>query len=476
MNANARIIELTQEIILKQALRGIRNNSMRSVVARAVSWLAVAVISIPAQADATAFINVNVISMRDDQVQTGQTVLVGDGKIQVIGPVDSTPLPKDIEVVDGTDRYLIPGLAEMHAHVPGANSPELERTLTLFAANGVTLIRGMLGQPSHLPLRDALLRSDRFGPRLVTSGPSMSGNSVSSVAEGASKVRAQYEAGYDFIKIHPGLSAAEYEAVADTANKLGMPFAGHVPVAVGLQNALASGISTIDHLDGYLAALMPPDSDASGGYGGFFGVLLASQLGEEQITELAAQTAAAGTWNVPTESLFEHRVSEVTIAELTSRPEMRYMPKATVQQWARVKQRLENDRDFDPEDARQAIRLRRLLIKALHDAGAGLLLGSDAPQVFNVPGFSIHHELDFLVAAGLTPYEALATGTTAVAEFLGSNTGEVAVGRDADLVLLDADPLFDIGNTRRIHGVMLRGHWYSAADLQERLAPLRARE
>jgi imidazolonepropionase-like amidohydrolase len=414
--------------------------------------------------------------MRDDQVSPGQTVLVEDGLIQLIGPVDTTPLPKNITVVDGTDRYLMPGLAEMHAHVPDASSPELERAMTLFAANGVTLIRGMLGQSSHLQLRDTIVSDARFAPRLLTSGPSMNGNSVLSATDGANKVRAQFKAGYDFIKVHPGLTADEFAAIAETANELGIPFAGHVPAAVGVRDALAAGISTIDHLDGYFAALMPPDTDASGGYGGFFDVLLADQLGEDRIGELAAQTAAAGTWNVPTESLFEHRVSEVSVAELTSRPEMRYMPESTVQQWAQAKQRLENDRDFDAEDARQAIRLRRLLIKALHDAGAGLLLGSDAPQVFNVPGFSIHHELAFLVAAGLTPYEALATGTTAVAEFLGSNTGEVAVGREADLVLLDSNPLSDISNTRRVHGVMLRGRWYSAADLQKRLQPFLARD
>ena len=430
----------------------------------------------PAQAETTAFINVNVVSMRDDQVSPGQTVLVEDGLIQLIGPVDTTPLPKNITVVDGTDRYLMPGLAEMHAHVPDASSPELERARTLCAANGVTLIRGMLGQSSHLQLRDAIVSDARFAPRLLTSGPSMNGNSVRSATDGANKVRAQFEAGYDFIKIHPGLTADEFAAIAETANELGMPFAGHVPAAVGVRDALAAGISTIDHLDGYFAALMPPDTDASGGYGGFFDVLLADQLGEDRIGELAAQTAAAGTWNVPTESLFEHRVSEVSVAELTSRPEMRYMPESTVQQWALAKQRLENDRDFDAEDARQAIRLRRLLIKALHDAGAGLLLGSDAPQVFNVPGFSIHQELAFLVAAGLTPYQALATGTTAVAEFLGSNTGEVSVGREADLVLLDSNPLADISNTRRVHGVMLRGRWYSTADLQKRLQPFLARD
>ena len=432
-----------------------------------LAWLATIVTA--AHADPVAFINVNVVSMRDDQVKPAQTVLIEDSRISMIGPVDATPLPKDIEVIDGTDRYLIPGLAEMHAHVPGADSPDLERTLTLFAANGVTLIRGMLGQPSHLALRDSILKDEAFGPRLITSGPSMNGNSVRSPEHGANRVREQFDAGYDFIKIHPGLSAREFAAIAEAANELGIPFAGHVPAAVGLRKALAAGISTIDHLDGYLPALMPADSDASGGYGGFFDVLLASQLGEDRIAELAAETAAAGTWNVPTESLFEHRVSEVTVAELSSRPEMRYMPEATVRQWARAKQSLENDRDFDAADARRAIQLRRMIIKALHDAGAGLLLGSDAPQVFNVPGFSIHHELQFLVEAGLTPYAALATGTTAVASYLGTNTGWVEVGRDADLVLLDSDPLLDISNTKRVHGVMLRGRWYPADALEERL-------
>jgi imidazolonepropionase-like amidohydrolase len=109
----------------------------------------------------------------------------------------------------------------------------------------------------------------------------------------------------------------------------------------------------------------------------------------------------------------------------------------------------------------------------LHEAGAGLLLGSDAPQVFNVPGFSLHHELEILVASGLTPFEALQTGTTNVADFLGLNTGVIEPGRDADLVLLDASPLEDITNTRRVHGVMLRGDWISESDIESMLATIR---
>lgn len=435
--------------------------------------LAALILVSPVLAQTTAIINVNVVSMTSDRIAPAQTVLVENGRISVIGPVDKTPLPKDIEIVDGTDRFLMPGLAEMHAHVPDVSSQELGRVMTLFAANGVTTIRGMLGRPSHLQLRDDLLQGKVFGPRLITSGPSLNGDSVRSASSGARQVQEQFAAGYDFIKIHPGLDADEFGAIADTANELGIPFAGHVPTAVGLNNALASGMATIDHLDGYLAALMPADSDASGGYGGFFDVLLADQLAEERIAELATRTAAAGTWNVPTESLFEHRVSAVSAGELGSLPEMRYMPRSTVQQWAAAKQRVENERGFDREVAQQAIRIRRMLIKALQDAGAGLLLGSDAPQVFNVPGFSVHHELRFMVESGLTPFEAISTGTTAVADFLGSNTGSIEVGRDADLVLLDSNPLADITNTRRVHGVMLHGRWYSSTELKERLDPYR---
>lgn len=427
-----------------------------------------------AEATPIAFINVNVVPMTSETVVAGQTVIVEKGVITAIGSVDSIPIPKRAVVVDGTDRFLMPGLAEMHAHLPDAASPELGRVMTLFAANGVTTIRGMLGHPSHLTLRQRLRDGDAFGPRLITSGPSLNGNSVSGPADGVRKVRAQHAAGYDFIKIHPGLTLDEYSAIAATATELGMAFAGHVPAAVGVGNALAAKMSSIDHLDGYFAALMPADSDRSGGYGGFFDVLLADQLIEERIVVIAARTAAAGTWNVPTESLFEHRVSILTVAELRNRPEMRYMPKATVRRWAQSKQQQLNERNFNETLAARSIALRRRLILALHEAGAGLLLGSDAPQVFNVPGFSIHHELGFLVAAGLTPFEALASGTTAVAEFLGSNTGTVSIGRDADLLLLDANPLEDIGNARRIHGVMLRGTWYSAVELATRLAEYRA--
>jgi imidazolonepropionase-like amidohydrolase len=199
--------------------------------------------------------------------------------------------------------------------------------------------------------------------------------------------------------------------------------------------------------------------------------MLADELEIDQIGPIARATAQSGTWNVPTEVLVELSVDATPVSDLRNRPEMRYMPAATVQRWADAKESIVAASDFNAETAALAIAIRRRLILELHRAGAGLLLGSDSPQVFNVPGFSIHHELDALVGAGLTPFEALRTGTAAVAEFLHSNTGIVAVGRAADLVLLDANPLVDIRNSRRIHGVVVRGRWYSAAALAARLEP-----
>lgn len=416
-------------------------------------------------ADSTAIVNVNVIPMTADIVLPQQTVVISGDRIAAVGDVGDVAVPAGARVIDGTDRYLLPGLTEMHAHVTGTADRDVERLFGLFLANGVTTIRGMLGRPSHLALREDIREGRVIGPRLITSGPSLNGNSVDGPADGARRVRQQHAAGYDFLKIHPGLSAPEFNAIADEANRLGMPFAGHVPVSVGVTGALAKGMATIDHLDGYMAALLPANVDPSGGYGGFFDVMLADDIDREGIGALVDATVAAGVANVPTETLFEFRVSAESATDIANRPEMQYVKASTINQWIRVKQDLYRERGFSADVARTAIAVRRELIRRLHEAGGLILLGSDAPQVFNVPGFSLHRELELMVASGLSSYEALQAGTTAPAEFFGLDAGTVEPGQLADLMLLDANPLTDIANSRRVHGVLVRGRWLRASDL-----------
>jgi len=175
---------------------------------------------------------------------------------------------------------------------------------------------------------------------------------------------------------------------------------------------------------------------------------------------------------VPTQVLMENLIIAGTAEQLAARPEMRYVPAAAVAQWTEAKNTLLQETGSTEASARRMIEVRRRLIKALHDAGAGLLLGSDAPQVWNVPGFSTHRELESLVAAGLTPWQALETGTRNVARYFGTlgETGTVERGKRADLVLLDADPLADIRNTTRRAGVMVRGRWLPQAEIEARLA------
>ena len=426
-------------------------------------------------AETSVFINVNVIPMTSETVFAARTVIVTDGAIVTIGKVEDTPVPKNAVVIDGTDRFLMPGLYEMHGHVPPLASDELNRVLQLYVANGVTTVRGMLGQPSHLEMRSALEKGELLGPRLYTSGPSFNGRSVSSPEQAVSMVEQQRAAGYDFLKIHPGLTRDEFDAMAATADRVGIRFAGHVPENVGIDRALESGIATIDHLDGYMESLLRPHDAPSGGLSGFFGVFIADQADETKIDDIVAATVEAGTWNVPTDSLFRHATSSATDpADMVDWPEMQYMPADTVARWQRAKRAVLDDPNYDPETAARAVAIRQKLILELHRNGAGLLLGSDSPQIFNVPGFAVHHELAYLVDAGLTPFEALQTGTANPARFFGQRDrfGVVKTGADADLILLDANPLDDIRNTRRIHGVMIRGRWLPRSELDQILDAL----
>lgn len=434
---------------------------------KATALIAAAFFATSASADSLIIRDVHLVDIDQGAVSEPAIIVVRDGFIAAM--LEGEPAPEADRTVDGAGGFLIPGLAEMHAHVPpGDNRQWTEDVLMLFLAHGVTTIRGMLGRPEHLVLKRELADGVLPGPRLITSGPSFNGQSVSSPRQAAEMVRRQAEAGYDFLKLHPGLWPEAFTAIVETANGLGIDFAGHVSVAVGVQRAIEARQATIDHLDGYAQALVPEDHELYGTDPGFFGINLADALDDDRIADWARRTAVAGVWNVPTQVLFEHLYGRTPADELVARPGMRYIPADMRERWRSPVAQSRN-----PDRAVQRARfleVRMKLIRALHEAGAGILLGADAPQVMNVPGISTHQELALYVEAGLTPAEALATGTTNVARFFNESAhGCLIEGCVADLVLLEHNPLEDIANTLSIQGVVRAGTWYGRETLDTAL-------
>lgn len=421
-----------------------------------------------------AFVDVDVLPMDHDVLLPRQTVLVRDGVIAEVGPSTDVAVPEGARRIDGRGKVLMPGLAEMHGHLPGGDDTQyVEDVLFLYLSNGVTLVRNMAGSPSHPQWRDRIARGEVAGPTLVVASPWLRGDDIDDLQ---ATLRAHAEAGYDLVKIG-SMPPALYPDMARAAHALGLPFAGHVPAGVTLERVLEMRQASIDHFDSYVQFLVPEDSQLRARDAGFFGSAWIDGVDRGRIAAAVQGTVAAGVWNVPTLSLVEHLASPESAQDMVRWPEMRYMPPAVLDGWVRAKQEFAGREDFQPAAAQRFVQLRRDLLKALHDAGAPIALGSDAPQFFNVPGFSIHHEMRMMVAAGLTPYEVLVTGTRAPARYLGTPDafGTVAPGRRADLILVEGDPRGDIERLRNPAGVMLRGQWWPAERISERLEAIAAR-
>ena len=440
----------------------------------------------------TAFVDVNVVPIDRDRVLEHHTVLVTGDRITALGPNASVRIPAGATRIDGRGKYLMPGLAEMHAHVIGGNNPNHETLnrdiMFLYVANGITSIRAMLGAPNQLPLREALRRSEILGPTMYVSAPSLNGNSAPNPDSGAKLVRAHKAAGYDFLKIHPGLSRETYDAIASTAREVGTTLAGHVPAAVGLRQALAQKQSGIDHLDGFLEAATPDSVYVrlqAGPASGLTFAQLVSSVDANRFPAIASELKAAGTWSVPTMLVWENLFSQAETGEqMNAREEMKYASQQARAAYVTGKNnqiRQQQSQGTTPEIAARYIALRRQALKALADAGAPLMMGTDTPQLFMVPGFSIHRELAIVSESGVTPYQMYESGSKNVARYVSEvlkqdgRFGTVAVGNRADLVLLDANPLASVANLTKRAGVMVKGRWVPAAEIEKGLAELAAR-
>ena len=392
---------------------------------------------------------------------------------QILKPTGG-PLPPDCKIIDGTDLYLMPGLSEMHAHIPvadGGDDTSVKEAMMLYLANGVTVIRGMLGQPYHLILREQEKNGEILSPRIYTSSPSMNGNSVASQEEARKKVAQAAKDGYDFLKIHPGIKSDVMSTLVETAREKGIGYAGHVPLEVGIDQAIDYGYQSIDHLDGYMEGMLSETSDLSTSDGGFFGYLLADQLEYSKIERLAAKTASKGVWVVPTQSLFTRWVSPTPGIEMVQEPEMKYISAKLRYSWSTGKDRMIKNLDYSVSKYKKFIEARRHIVRSLHDHKVKFLLGSDSPQVMNVPGFSIHHEIDALVDAGIPVYDVLRSGTAHPALFFNKEEeyGTIAIGLSADMILVEDNPLRNHKTLRRPEGVFIKGQYLSREFLDEQL-------
>ncbi|GJM28317.1 MAG: amidohydrolase [Cyclobacteriaceae bacterium] len=413
--------------------------------------------------------------MEDESPLMNQSVIILDDIIYQISK-DTPTVPEGAEVIDGNGKYLVPGLAEMHAHIPTPEQGEdlIEETLFLYLAGGVTTIRGMLGHPRHLELRKQVEDGTVLGPRIYTSGPSLNGNTVPDIETATKMVREQKAAGYDFLKLHPGIKLEVFDAMVRTAKEVGMPYAGHVSREVGVRHAINSDYASIDHIDGYVEGLVPTEKAVDPQENGFFGINFTDLVDESLLPELINSSVDHGVWIVPTQCLAERWAGPVPTEELMADPEMSYMSQSTLDNWSQSKTNMMSNSAYDPEKAQRWIDLRRRIIKEMYHNGVGVLLGSDAPQVFNVPGFALQHEIEMYVGAGLTPYQALETGTVNPAIYFDQQhrTGMIKEGYQADLIMVDGNPLDDISNLDRREGVMIRGKWLSREYLDQRLAEI----
>jgi imidazolonepropionase-like amidohydrolase len=414
-----------------------------------------------------AFVNVNVLPMTTDRVLHDQVVLVVHGRIAGLGPAGKVEVPAGIRTIDGAGGYLMPGLADMHVH--SAGNP---LTLALFLANGVTTVREMSGRPSYLDWSRRVAAGELLGPSIYTTGPIVGGRrdevetiKVSDAAEAARVVAGQYEAGYRILKPYTFLTAEEYQSALAVAKRKGMRVVGHVPYSVGTSGVLAAGQNEIAHVHSfhqdYFQHFDPQHVFAQYSIDPAFIPKVVPQIKRSAVavtTTLIVDQALADSQDIERYSGREIQAYEPSAGTAL----MRSGDWGFNQLW--------------PHEYLETVYLPYLykLTAALHSAGVPLVLGTDSGVPGLIHGFSTHEELGLLVRAGLTPFAALEAATvTAAAVSDDHDWGTVERGKRADLLLLQANPLEQIGRTRQILGVMKAGRWLDRGTLDHLLEQVR---
>lgn len=433
----------------------------------------------PAPTNRIAFVHASVVPMDRERVLRDYTVLVENGRIVGLGPDATVKIPKDAVRIDARGRYLMPALCDMHVHLLSEawkamlapdvqpltkNLPD-DQFLFPYVANGVTTVQDMAATKEDLAVRQRIERGEVAGPRLILApmidGPKKAwpqpiSNWVDSPAEAREAVRRAKADGYDKIKVYSFLSKESYDAIVSTAKELNMDVIGHIPMDLSVEYILDSGQKLIAH----------SEEVAKHTHGNY---------DPQRIDYFADLMVKRGVWMSPT------LVTTQTILQifddpgvLVSRPEAVYFRHPVeAGMWAFCIDRLYTP---IPAAARQKLRddfvkFQRPLTKAFFDKGGKLLAGTDTPWPGLVPGFALHRDLGELVAVGLTPYQALRTSTTAPFEYLGEadKAGTIEIGKQGDLILVDANPIEDIAAASKVSGVLMRGRWISGDEIHRKM-------
>lgn len=406
-----------------------------------------------AAGDTLVIRDVSVLPMDRPGVLAHQTVVIAGSRILRMGPA-GTQVPQGARIIDGRGRFLLPGLADMHVHL--STSEEFP----FYVGNGVLTVRDLNGSPGTLAWRDSIRAGTLLGPRLFVSGPMLAGTEIpwrnkvtpTTAAEAEAAVLAQKAAGYDQIKIYDGITREVFEAAIGTAKRVGMLSSGHIPESVGFGGVLASGMTGLEHLDKTVYAVFRHDMDTL------------------KIPAIADSIRKSGMWVTPTlASMIQlAALSHGGYDSLMARPEAAAAPAAVREFWTTVSVRLKGNRPLTPGVRYNTWTDFQLkLARALANAGVPLLAGTDLPNAVLVPGYSLHDELDGLVEAGLTRFQALEAATSAPARFLKQERdwGTVAAGQRADLLLTRSNPLDSLSTLRDPDGVVLGGRWLDRAEL-----------
>jgi hypothetical protein len=418
-----------------------------------------------------------VVTMARDGALAHHSVVVRGDRIVAVAPAGSLTVPSGATTIAGAGKWVMPGLADMHVHTWS------DSELTMFIAAGVTTVRNMYGSDQQLAWRAQIARGERLGPTIVTAGPLIDGDppvwpgsaKLTDPADADQLVAEHKAAGYDFLKPYSRLSRPAYEALAAAGQRAGMVLAGHVPTAVGLGGVLAAKQRSIEHLDGWLLALVPdgvtlPEGSSTAKLRAALPVLDAARL-----PGLIAQAIAAGTWNCPTLSVLDRVARLDDLAGLRRGARwLDLVAPAVVAQWDPGNDfRFQSMAASDYATMREANVWRAKVLAALVAAGAPIIAGTDTGNPYVIAGEGLHDELELMIAAGVPRARALRAATADAATYLGTprELGIVDAGARADLLLVAVDPL-----TQPLplvpDGVMLRGKWLPRADLDARLAAI----